>query len=106
MRRAVLADADAVVCEYVDGAELHQSGEPYRRAQVIGEDQKRRSEWNDAAMCRHAIARCAHAVLAHPKVQVASGVIAASARQALALRKIALGIFEVTQIAQGSERRR
>ena len=98
--RAVFTETDAVVRENVDHPQLHQRREPNRRAHVVGEDQERRSERNDSAVRRHAVACGAHPMLAHAEVQVSPGITESAPRRALAISERSLGAFKVAQFLQ------
>ena len=55
VRRAVLAQADRVVREHVDHAQLHQRRHAQRVARVVGEHQERAAVGNEAAVQRDAV---------------------------------------------------
>ena len=76
VRRAVLAQADAVMGQHVDDALAHQRGQADRRAHVVGEDEEGAGVGDQAAMQRHAVGGRGHAVLAHAVMDVAAGEVA------------------------------
>ncbi len=67
----VLADADAVVGEDPDGAQVGEGGETNGRAHVVGEDHEGGAVGDDPAVVGHAVDQGAHGVLAHAEVEVA-----------------------------------
>ena len=75
MRRAILAQSDRVVRVNVDHVAMHDVREPDGRSHVVRENQERRSVRNDAAKKRHSVHDRAHAVLANPEMEVATGVV-------------------------------
>ena len=74
--RAVLAEADRVVRPDVGDRQLHQRGQPHRRAHVVAEDQERAAVRAGAAVQRDAVEDRAHAVLADAEVQRAAVLVA------------------------------
>ena len=70
--RAVLADADGVVGEHEADLRLGQRRQPDRRLHVVGEDEERAADGEDAAVLGHADHRCAHGVFADAEVDVAA----------------------------------
>src|SRR5262249_8073999 len=74
VRRPVLADADAVVCIDPDGAQPGDRRQPDWRSHVIGEDQERRAERDEATVIDEAIDDRAHGMLADAKMDVAPRV--------------------------------
>jgi len=65
----VLAQGDAVVGEDVDHMQAHQRGHAHGRAHVVRENEKRRAEWQDAAMRRQTVQNRAHGMLTHAPVE-------------------------------------
>ena len=70
VRRAVLAERDAVVRPHVDHVRVAQRGQPNARPHVVGERQERRAERNHAAVMRHSREDRRHRVLADAEVDV------------------------------------
>ncbi len=66
----VLAQADRVVGEHEDRAQLHQRRHAQRVARVIGEGQKGADVGDEPAVQGQAVGDRAHAELAHPEVEV------------------------------------
>ena len=95
MRRTVFADADRIVREDEDRGNLHDRGEPHRRAAVVAEDEERGAVAPQAAE-DHAVDRGGHAVLADAEVEVAAaGVVG---------REVAAGFVEREQrLGRGRE---
>ena len=73
--RAVFAQADRVVSHDEDNPKTHQGREADRRATIVGEDQEGAAIGNDAAVQGHAVHGRGHAVLAHPVMNVAAGIV-------------------------------
>ncbi len=82
VRRAVLAEADAVVREDVDDAQLHQRGHADRVARVVAEGQEGAAVGDEAAVQRDAVHHRRHAEFAHAIVDVAAALGAAAHRAA------------------------
>jgi hypothetical protein len=76
MRGAVLAQADRVMGEDVNHLEVSEGREADRRPHVIGEDEKRPAERDEAAVVGEAVQHRTHGVLAHAEVKIATGVTA------------------------------
>ena len=55
VRRAVLAEADRVVREHVDDAQLHQRRHAHGVAPVVGEHEERAAVGDEAAVQREAV---------------------------------------------------
>ena len=72
VRRAVLAEEDAVVREHPHRLQLHQRGEPDRGPRVVGEHEERRAVRDEAAVSAMPLHDRGHAVLADAEVEVAS----------------------------------
>ena len=68
--RAVFAQADRVVGEHEDRAQLHQRRHAQRVAAVVGEDQEGGAERDEAAVQGDAVHDRAHAEFAHAVVDV------------------------------------
>src|SRR5271168_2072121 len=68
--RAVFADADRIMRENEHHLQLHQRRQPNRRARVVGEAEKARAVWDEAAVQRDAVEDRAHAVLADSKMRI------------------------------------
>ncbi len=68
--RAVFAQADRIVGEHEDRAQLHQRGHAQRVAAVVGERQEGGAERDEAAVQRDAVHDRAHAEFAHAVVDV------------------------------------
>ena len=77
VRRAVLAEADRVVREHEDVAQLHQRRHAQRVARVVGEREERAVVGEEAAVQREAVADRGHRELAHAEVDVVAGRVAA-----------------------------
>ena len=71
--RAVFAEADGVVREHVDHAQVPECREPQRRLEVV-EEHEEGGAVGPQARQRHAVAGRGHPVLADPEVEVAAGV--------------------------------
>ncbi len=107
VRRAVLAERDAVVREHVQRVQLLQRGQADRRAHVVGEDQEGRAVRDEAAVRGQAVDDRAHRVLAHAEVQVAAGPARAAGVGALDLLRVGGGHrVEVAQADEVGERGR
>ncbi len=94
VRRAVFADGDAVMREYVDDAQLHQRREAHRWAHVVGKREERRSVRDDAAMQRHAVQNRAHAMLTNTEMDVPPAEVV-TAQVAKTFERCAVGRREV-----------
>ena len=81
VRRAVLADADAVVREDVGDGQFAERGEADARAAVVGEHEERGAAGAEEAVVGDAVADRAHGVLADAEPDVAA--------QRILLREIA-----------------
>ena len=69
MRRPVLADADRIVAEHEDRRQLHDRGEPDRRAHIVAEDEEGRGERPQVRQS-HAVGDRAHRMLANAEMHV------------------------------------
>ncbi len=69
VRRAVLADPDRIVAEHENGRQLHDRGEPDRRAHIVAENQEGRGERPQVGE-RHAVGDRAHRMLANAEMHV------------------------------------
>ena len=67
----VLAQADGVVCEDMDHAQLHQRGHAHRVAAVVAEGQEGAAIGDVATVQCHTVHDCGHAELAHAVADVA-----------------------------------
>ena len=70
VRRAVLAEADRIVREDEDRAQLHQRRHAQRVARVVGEREEGADVRDEAAVQREAVGDRAHRELAHAEVDV------------------------------------
>src|SRR6266436_7322113 len=71
VRRAIFADADGIVREYVDYGNFHQRAEPDRTSPVVAENQEPRPEGPQLRQ-REAVEDRPHRVFTDPKVQVSA----------------------------------
>ena len=94
---AILADADAVMREYVDDAQLAQRAQPDSRLHVVGKHHEGGAEGQHAAVRRHAVDCRTHGVLAHAESQVASAVTPLAAHRTLCAGAFGLRWLEVAQ---------
>src|SRR5213082_268801 len=78
VRRAVLAEADAVVREHVDHALAHEGRDALGVAAVVREGEEGTAVGQVAAVQRDAVHERAHAELAHAVVDVVAGAAAAA----------------------------
>ena len=92
VRRAILAQTDAVVGEDVDDTQAAERRQADRPAHVVAKDQEGRAVGNDAAVKRHAVEDAAHAMLAHAEVDVrAAKVVGLDKGRAVDGRLVAAG---------------
>ena len=77
VRRAVLAEADRIVREHEDVAQLHQRRHAQRVARIIGEREERPRVRNEPAVQRDAAGDRRHAELAHAELDVVAGRVGA-----------------------------
>src|SRR5580700_1375079 len=82
--RAILADSDGIVGEYIDGRYLHQRGQPDGRTRVVAKDQEAGAERPNLRE-RKPVQNRGHRVLADSKMQVAA-TIAASQKVSCSLK--------------------
>jgi len=75
VRRAILAQADAVVREDKHRREMAQRRHAHRRAHVVGEDEEGGAIGDQATVRRQAVDNGPHRVLAHAEAQVAACVV-------------------------------
>ena len=73
--RAVFTEADGIVREHVDHAEVPEGREPQRRLEVV-EEHEEGGAVGPQARERHPVAGRGHAVLANPEVEIAARVAA------------------------------
>ena len=104
MRRAVFANANAVVRHDVDHRQVHQRGEAQRGLEVVRKDEERGAERMEPTVKLDAIADCRHGELANAKVDVRARAIF-HAEESLALelgfvarREIRAAAEEVRQV--------
>ena len=81
--RPIFSDADAVVGEGKNRAQVGERGQAYCRAHVVREHEKRCRERDEAAMIDEPIHRGSHGMLADAEVHVAPGVAPAATNQPL-----------------------
>ena len=75
VRWAVFAEADGVVSEDKNVAQLHQRGHAQRITRVIGEGQERAGVRNESTVQRHAVGDRGHGEFAHAEIDVVAGVV-------------------------------
>ena len=75
MRRAILADTDAVVREDVRHWQAHQGSQADHRLRVVTEDEERRDIGAQAAVEHQAIGNRGHGELADAEMQVAARIV-------------------------------
>ncbi|MCG3120607.1 MAG: hypothetical protein ALAOOOJD_03375 [bacterium] len=75
MRRAVFADADAVMGENINGRLLHQTGQTKCRPLIIRKDEKRRNIRTQFAQ-RHAVGNRTHRIFANAEMKISAVIIA------------------------------
>jgi hypothetical protein len=102
--RAVLAQADRVVREHVDGTGRYECGHPQRIARVVGEHQEGRVVGQEAAVQREPVADRAHAEFAHAVVDVigvrigAGGRLAAGPQRQVRMRQVGRAADQLRQV--------
>ena len=74
MRRSVLAEADGIVGQNVNGGYLGDRSQAHRRTHVVGEVEKRAAK-RPYFYHRHAIQGCTHGMFADSEVKVAPTII-------------------------------
>src|SRR5579883_163358 len=75
MRRAILAQADAIVGKDIDGFEPHQRCQANGGTHVIREDQEGCAKGDQTAVEGYAVENAAHRVLADTEVKIASSLL-------------------------------
>ena len=75
MRRPVLANGNAVVRKYKDGAQAHQCSHTYCRTHKIGKYKEGAAKRNEAAMQRNTVQCFAHSMFAHAKMNISAGSV-------------------------------
>ena len=75
MRRAIFANTDAVMREYISHRDPHQGSQTNHRFRVIAEYEECADIRTQTTMQRDAIGNCCHGQLADTKVQVAARIV-------------------------------
>jgi hypothetical protein len=91
VRGAVFAQANAVVGEHVDHADLHQRGHADGVAAVVAKGQEGAAVGDVAAVQRHAVHDGGHAEFAHAVAQVVAPGVAARLGAALEVGQVGAG---------------
>ena len=76
VRRAVLAQADAIVGKDIDDRPAHHGRQTNGRAHIVGKDQEGAAVGAHAAVGRQPVEDGSHAVLSHAKVEVGAAKVA------------------------------
>ena len=72
---SIFAKANRVMGHNINGALLHQSRQPDRRAAIIGKDKEGATIRNGPAMQGNAVHRRRHTMFTHPKMDIVASII-------------------------------
>ncbi len=100
--RSIFAQTNGIVGEDIDDRLVHQRRQAHRRAAIVGKHKERAGIGPDAAMQRHAIHGCGHAMLTHAIVDIAAGVIGGLNRGVIA----GAGVYRTGQVRRTAHQSR
>ena len=72
---AILTKSYGIMGHDINRWNAHQSRQTHRTAGIVGETHECAAVWANAAVQRHAIHRCCHAVLTDSEIDIAAGPV-------------------------------